>query len=602
MNGDKSILFKLFVFLISTIFVIRLFYLQLYDSRFKQLSANNILHVETVFPARGIVLDKNEEIVVENEPSYDFFIIPNQLKVLDTVSFLESFNLSLDELTYIFDKAKKYSAYKPSIFHRGMSHYEFAVIQNQFSSYEGIYHIAKPIRHYPNSQSAHLLGHVAEINLKQLNKDTSNYYKAGDLIGIGGIEKYYENVLRGNKGYKLKIYDVKGQSAGSYNNSSNDSLVSNGKQLHLSVDSKLQLYIEKLLYGKIGSVVAIEPSSGSILAMASAPTFDPNFLTGKNYSKNYLLLQKDTLKPIFNRALMATYPPGSMFKLIQALIGLQENHVNYEDKIFIDHSNIGDLAPVGYYDLKKAIVKSSNNYFFKLFRKMINKMKDSNTYIDSRLGLIEWHDYIKKFGLGSSLSIDMPIVSSGFIPSYSYYDNLYGPNRWKFSNIYSLSIGQGELLVTPLQMANLAAIIANKGFFYTPKIVDKIDAIDIPIGDRIYTPIDTNHYNLIIDAMEEVVSLGSGRRAFMDYLTLCGKTSTVQNPHGYDHSGFIGFAPKEKPVIAISAYIENSGQGGRAAASIASLATEYYINKNVKRKWLEEYVLIGDFIDEEDKE
>lgn len=602
MNGDKSILFKLFVFLISTIFVIRLFYLQLYDSRFKQLSANNILHVETVFPARGIVLDKNEEIVVENEPSYDFFIIPNQLKVLDTVSFLESFNLSLDELTYIFDKAKKYSAYKPSIFHRGMSHYEFAVIQNQFSSYEGIYHIAKPIRHYPNSQLAHLLGHVAEINLKQLNKDTSNYYKAGDLIGIGGIEKYYENVLRGNKGYELKIYDVKGQSAGSYNNSSNDSLVSNGKQLHLSVDSKLQLYIEKLLYGKIGSVVAIEPSSGNILAMASAPTFDPNFLTGKNYSKNYLLLQKDTLKPIFNRALMATYPPGSMFKLIQALIGLQENHVNYEDKIFIDHSNIGDLAPVGYYDLKKAIVKSSNNYFFKLFRKMINKMKDSNTYIDSRLGLIEWHDYIKKFGLGSSLSIDMPIVSSGFIPSYSYYDNLYGPNRWKFSNIYSLSIGQGELLVTPLQMANLAAIIANKGFFYTPKIVDKIDAIDIPIGDRIYTPIDTNHYNLIIDAMEEVVSLGSGRRAFMDYLTLCGKTSTVQNPHGYDHSGFIGFAPKEKPVIAISAYIENSGQGGRAAASIASLATEYYINKNVKRKWLEEYVLIGDFIDEEDKE
>jgi penicillin-binding protein 2 len=602
MNGDKSILFKVFVFLISTIFVIRLFYLQLYDSRFKQLSANNILHVETVFPARGIVLDKNEKIVVENEPSYDFFIIPNQLKVLDTVSFLESFNLSLDELTYIFDKAKKYSAYKPSIFHRGMSHYEFAVIQNQFSSYEGIYHIAKPIRHYPNSQLAHLLGHVAEINLKQLNKDTSNYYKAGDLIGIGGIEKYYENVLRGNKGYELKIYDVKGQSAGSYNNSSNDSLVSNGKQLHLSVDSKLQLYIEKLLYGKIGSVVAIEPSSGNILAMASAPTFDPNFLTGKNYSKNYLLLQKDTLKPIFNRALMATYPPGSMFKLIQALIGLQENHVNYEDKIFIDHSNIGDLAPVGYYDLKKAIVKSSNNYFFKLFRKMINKMKDSNTYIDSRLGLIEWHDYIKKFGLGSSLSIDMPIVSSGFIPSYSYYDNLYGPNRWKFSNIYSLSIGQGELLVTPLQMANLAAIIANKGFFYTPKIVDKIDAIDIPIGDRIYTPIDTNHYNLIIDAMEEVVSLGSGRRAFMDYLTLCGKTSTVQNPHGYDHSGFIGFAPKEKPVIAISAYIENSGQGGRAAASIASLATEYYINKNVKRKWLEEYVLIGDFIDEEDKE
>lgn len=601
MNGDKTILFKILVLFISILFVLRLFYLQVYDSSFKKLSANNILHIETVFPARGIILDKNQDIVVENEPSYDFFIIPNQLKISDTISFLESFNLSSGDLKNIIDKAKKYSSYKPSIFYKGMSHYEFAVIQNQFSSFEGIYHIAKPIRHYPSPQLAHLLGHVGEINFNQLKRDTSNYYKSGDLIGIGGIEKSYENVLRGNKGYELKIYDVKGQSAGSYNNASNDSLVSNGKQLHLSIDSELQIYIEKLLYGKIGSVVAIEPSTGNILAMASSPTFDPNLLTGRNYSKNYLLLQKDTLKPIFNRALMATYPPGSMFKIIQALIGLQENLVNSEDKIFVDHSNIGDLAPIGYYDLKKAIVKSSNNYFFKLFRKMINRIKDTNTYIDSRLGLIEWNNYVKRFGLGSSLNIDMPIVSSGFIPSYYYYDNLYGPNRWKFSNIYSLSIGQGELLVTPLQMANLAAIIANKGFFYPPKIVSKIDEINVPIGDKIYTAIDTNHYNLVIDAMEEVVSLGSGRRAFMNYLTLCGKTSTVQNPHGYDHSGFIGFAPKEKPVISISAYIENSGQGGRAAASIASLATEYYINKNVKREWLEKYVLIGDFIDEEDK-
>ena len=601
MNGDKTILFKIFVVFISILFVLRLFYLQVYDSSFKKLSANNILHIETVFPARGIILDKNQNIVVENEPSYDFFIIPNQLKISDTISFLESFNLSLGDLKNIIDKAKKYSSYKPSIFYKGMNHYEFAVIQNQFSSFEGIYHIAKPIRHYPNPQLAHLLGHVGEINFNQLKRDTSNYYNSGDLIGIGGIEKRYENVLRGNKGYELKIYDVKGQSAGSYNNASNDSLVSNGKQLHLSIDSKLQIYIEKLLYGKIGSVVAIEPSTGNILAMASSPTFDPNLLIGRNYSKNYLLLQKDTLKPIFNRAVMATYPPGSMFKIIQALIGLQENLVNSEDKIFVDHSNIGDLAPIGYYDLKKAIVKSSNNYFFKLFRKMINRIKDTNTYVDSRLGLIEWNNYVKRFGLGSSLNIDMPIVSSGFIPSYYYYDNLYGPSRWKFSNIYSLSIGQGELLVTPLQMANLAAIIANKGFFYPPKIVSKIDEINVPLGDKIYTAIDTNHYNLVIDAMEEVVSLGSGRRAFMNYLTLCGKTSTVQNPHGYDHSGFIGFAPKEKPVISISAYIENSGQGGRAAASIASLATEYYINKNIKREWLEKYVLIGDFIDEEDK-
>ena len=213
--------------------------------------------------------------------------------------------------------------------------------------------------------------------------------------------------------------------------------------------------------------------------MASSPDFDLNFLTGRDYSKNYLTLQNDSLKPIFNRALMATYPPGSMFKLIQSLIGLQNNLINYHDKIFIDHSNIGDLAPIGYYDLKQAIIKSSNNYFFKLFRKIINREKDSNTYVDSRLGLIEWNNYVKNFGLGSSLNIDMPILSSGFVPSYNYYDDLYGRNRWKFSNIYSLSIGQGELLVTPLQMANLAAIIANRGIYYTPKIAIEIDYFNL---------------------------------------------------------------------------------------------------------------------------
>ena len=369
--------------------------------------------------------------------------------------------------------------------------------------------------------------------------------------------------MRGTKGYELKVYDVKGQSVGSYNNALNDSLVVNGNKIKLSIDSDLQIYIEKLLINKVGSVVAIEPSTGNVLAMASSPDFNLNFLTGRDYSKNYLALQNDSLKPIFNRALMATYPPGSMFKLIQSLIGLQNNLVNYNDKIFIDHSNIGDLAPIGYYDLKQAIIKSSNNYFFKLFRKIINRKKDSNTYVDSRLGLIEWNNYVKNFGLGSSLNIDMPILSSGFVPSYNYYDDLYGRNRWKFSNIYSLSIGQGELLVTPLQMANLAAIIANRGIYYTPKIMIEIDGKKVVNQTRINTDIDINHYNYIIDAMEDAVKLGSARRGYMNDIILCGKTSTVQNPHGYDHSGFIGFAPKEKPKIAALAMeqLEDSQKG-----------------------------------------
>jgi len=602
MSGNRTIFFKLFIFIVSLLFILRLFYLQIYDTSSQQLSANNILHLETVFPSRGIIVDANDKIIVENQPVYDFYVIPNQLIISDTSQLLKIFNISLDKFHEIIHKAKKYSKHKPSIFYSGITHQEFAYMQNQFSNFKGIYHVAKPIRDYPKPQLTHLLGHVGEISSQQLINDSTNYYKIGDLIGIGGIEKYYEKSLRGTKGYELKVYDVKGQSVGSYNNALNDSLVLNGKKIKLSIDSDLQIYIEKLLINKVGSVVAIEPSTGNVLAMASSPDFDLNFLTGRDYSKNYLTLQNDSLKPIFNRALMATYPPGSMFKLIQSLIGLQNNLINYHDKIFIDHSNIGDLAPIGYYDLKQAIIKSSNNYFFKLFRKIINREKDSNTYVDSRLGLIEWNNYVKNFGLGSSLNIDMPILSSGFVPSYNYYDDLYGRNRWKFSNIYSLSIGQGELLVTPLQMANLAAIIANRGIYYTPKIAIEIDGKKVMNQTRINTDIDINHYNYIIDAMEDAVKLGSARRGYMNDIILCGKTSTVQNPHGYDHSGFIGFAPKKKPKIAISSYIENAGQGGRAAVSIASLAVEYYINNGIKRKWLEEYVLLGDFIDEEDTE
>ena len=391
-------------------------------------------------------------------------------------------------------------------------------------------------------------------------------------------------------------------SAGSFNEGLDDVLVANGKNLKLTIDASLQQYIEKLLYGKVGSVVAIEPSTGNILAIASSPSFDPNLLSGKDFSSNYLNLQRDTLKPIYNRALMATYPPGSMFKLIQALIGLEKNIVSYDDKIYVDLSSIGDLAPEGLYDLEKAIVKSSNNYFFKLFRKIINENRDPNTYVDSSIGLENWSNYVKMFGLGSKLNFNISSSNSGFIPSSNYYDSYYGKNRWKFSNVYSLSIGQGELLVTPIQMANFAAIMANRGYFIDPNLVLEIDGEKLSRSNKNYVDINRDHFDYVVDAMEEVVVSGSARRAYMKELEICGKTSTVQNPHGYDHSGFIGFAPKNEPKIAIAAYIENSGWGGRSAASIASLAAEKYIFKSIKRSWLEDYVLKGDFIDEEDKQ
>ena len=602
MSGDKSFIFKIILVVIFVLLSFRLFYLQIYEDKYHELSENNTVHLESIYPSRGIILDRYDSVIVENKPTYDFYIIPKQFRVRDTSQILNSFALTKVQLKNSINRAKKYSIYRPSIFYKGMSHSQFASIQSNLYDFKGIYHSPKPTRYYNKPILSHALGYVAEIGRNQLERDTSNYYALGDLVGLSGIEKAYEHILRGNKGYKLKLYDVNGISAGSFNEGLDDVLVANGKNIKLTIDASLQLYIEKLLYGKVGSVVAIEPSTGNILAIASAPSYDPNILSGKDFSINYLGLQRDTLKPIYNRALMATYPPGSMFKLIQSLIGLEKKHVSYDDNVYIDLSSIGDLAPEGYYDLEKAIVKSSNNYFFKLFRKIINENRDSNTFIDSRLGLENWSNYVKMFGLGSELNFNISSSNKGFVPSSNYYDTYYGKNRWKFSNVYSLSIGQGELLVTPIQMANFAAIMANRGHYIYPNLVLEVDGEKVSNSQINYVDIDKDHFDYVVEAMEEVVISGSARRAYMKELEICGKTSTVQNPHGYDHSGFIGFAPKNNPKIAIAAYIENSGWGGRSAASIASLAAEKYIFKNIKRTWLEDYVLIGDFIDEEDKQ
>ena len=602
MSGDKSLIFKLILLVIFIIISIRLFYLQIYEDKYHELSENNTVHLESVYPSRGIIFDRYDSVIVENKPTYDFYIIPKQFSVRDTTKLLNSFSLSIDEFKNSYERARKYSIYRPSVFYKGMSHSKFASIQSDLYDFKGIFHNPKPTRFYKSPILSHALGYVAEIGPTDLERDTTDYYVLGDLVGLSGVEKAFEGLLRGNKGYKLKLYDVNGMSAGSFNEGLDDVLVANGKNLKLTIDASLQQYIEKLLYGKVGSVVAIEPSTGNILAIASSPSFDPNLLSGKDFSSNYLNLQRDTLKPIYNRALMATYPPGSMFKLIQALIGLEKNIVSYDDNIYVDLLNIGDLAPEGLYDLEKAIVKSSNNYFFKLFRKIINENKDPNTYVDSSIGLENWSNYVKMFGLGSKLNFNISSSNTGFIPSSNYYDSYYGKNRWKFSNVYSLSIGQGELLVTPIQMANFAAIMANRGYFIDPNLVLEIDGEKLSSPKKNYVDIDRNHFDYVVDAMEEVVFSGSARRAYMKELEICGKTSTVQNPHGYDHSGFIGFAPKNEPKIAIAAYIENSGWGGRSAASIASLAAEKYIFKSIKRSWLEDYVLKGDFIDEEDKQ
>ncbi len=599
MNDSRKIVIRIAVVLIGLIFVIKLFSIQVLSDNYKMAAESNIIHRIIEYPYRGLIFDRNRKHMVVNDPMYDLMVVPMEVELKDTTEFCRLFDIDQETFIQKYNEAHDYSIIKPSIFIKQISNQEFARIQDKLINFNGFYISARSVRSYPHPVMANALGYVGEISKRQLERDTTGYYHMGDYIGISGIESSYEEDLRGKRGVKYKMVNVRGVEKGSFKDGELDTLSIPGNDLISTIDLDIQIYAEKLLKGKVGSLVAIEPATGEVLSIVSAPVYDPNLLTGRDFSKNFKVLSSDTLVPLFSRPIMAMYPPGSMFKTIQSLIALQEGVVRPYEQIFSDGSLIGDLAPIGYYDIRKAIRYSSNNYFFKLFRRIIEQGKDPNRYIDARIGLSNWREYVTNFGLGVAPEIDLPNPKGGFMPTVEYYDRFYGQNRWKFSNIYSLSIGQGETLVTPLQMANLAAIIANKGYFYHPHIIQSIGNTGQPEEKyRIKNEvgIDSVHFIPVIDGMQEVVASGSGRRAFMQDIVVCGKTSTVENPHGPDHSGFMAFAPKDHPRIAIAVYVENSGWGGRAAASIASLVMEKYLTGEIKRKWLEDYVLKGEFL------
>lgn len=588
------------VVILPLIYIVKLFGLQVIDDTYRQEAEKNIIDREVKYPYRGLIYDRNGELLVYNEPVYDLEVIPREASINDTARFCAIFGITRNELKNKLEQAKNYSPVKPSVVIEKISNKRFAGIQDQLNNFPGFRVKARTQRAYPHSSLANALGYTGEISKAQLVKDTTNYYSQGDFIGISGIEAKYEPSLRGKLGVEYKLVNVMGVEQGSFKNGLYDTTSRPGIDLISSIDLELQKYGERLMNGKTGSIVAIEPETGEILAMVSAPSYDPNLLTGKDFGKNYTRLSADTSKPLFVRPTMAMYPPGSMFKTVQSLIALQEDVIGPDDRIYCSGSLIGDHAPPGYYNITKGIRLSSNNFFYKVFRRIINQNESSNTYVDSRLGLEKWYEYIKAFGMGHKLSVDIPSEKSGYVPTPAYYDRIYGENRWKFSTIYSLSIGQGELLVTPVQMANLAATIANKGYFYTPHLVKGIGEDNITpaaFSEKNYTGVDSVHFNVVQDAMEEVVLYGTGQyRAKLKDISVCGKTSTVENPHGEDHSGFMAFAPKENPKIAIAVYVENAGQGARAAASIASLMIEKYIKGGTDRPWIEEYALKGDFI------
>ncbi|MBX2947384.1 MAG: peptidoglycan glycosyltransferase [Cyclobacteriaceae bacterium] len=601
MNEGRKEILQVVIVLTGIVFLGKLFFIQLLDDRYAQLADSNSIMKNIEYPFRGLIYDRNGNLLVYNSPEYDLLIVKREVSSLDSARFCEVFDMTQHELNVKFKELrarKEYSPYKPTVFIKQLSNYDFAKIQEHLDEFKGFYIQPRTSRAYATRSLANAVGYVSEISKPQLDRDSSKLYRQGDYIGQSGIESYYETFLRGQRGIQYKLRNVKGIEKGSFKDGAYDTLSIPGKNLITSIDLKLQEYGEYLLYGKVGSIVALEPSTGEVLAMVSGPSYDPSMLTGKKFSANFVLVSSDTTKPLFNRPLMAMYPPGSIFKIVQSLIGLQEGVLTYDTRFPCDRSLVNCHNHPNPTNLHGAIQYSCNPYFHQSFRRIINQNKSPNTFIDSRIGLDNWRAYVKRFGLGEPLGVDLPSEKGGQMPTSNLYNRIYGEGRWKFSTIYSLSIGQGEMLVTPLQMANIAAIMANKGYFYTPHLVKAIDGaeMDPRYTLRHETGIDSAYFSFVQDAMSDAI-YGTAQRAIIPGIALCGKTGTAQNPHGYDHSVFMAFAPKEDPKIAIAVYVENAGWGGRSAASIASLMIEKYLTGEVKRKPLEAYVLKGDFLD-----
>jgi penicillin-binding protein 2 len=557
---------------------------------------------------RGLIKDRNGKLIVYNTPEFDLNIIHKEVKSFDSTRFCEVFSKTPEELRLLFKELKarrEYSSVKPTIFLTKLSSLDFAKIQDNIDEFPGFYIQARSTRAYTVQAGANAIGYVSEISKTRLDRDKTGIYKQGDYIGQSGIEAYYEEFLRGQRGVRFKLRNVDGVEKGSFKNGEIDTLSIPGQDITTTLDLDLQSYGELLMNGKSGSIIALEPSTGEVLAMVSGPSYDPNLLTGKNYSSNFVLISNDTNKPLFNRPLMAQYRPGSIFKIAQAMVALQEGVITPETRVPCIRKGMagGIIGCHGEHtneDLRGAITHSCNPYFYSVLRKMLNQGVSNNPYDDTRVGLEEWNKHIRSFGLGKPLGIDLPNEKGGMVPSPAYYDRAYGGRPWKFSNIYSISIGEGENLVVPLQMANFAATIANKGFYYIPHLVKAIGEEGKPLDkytEKHFTTIDPSYFQIAADAMEEVVASGTGSfRGKLKDVIVCGKTGSVQNEPRPDHSVFIAFAPKENPRIAVSVYVEYSGQGARAAASIASLMIEKYLFGQTQRPQIEEYVLRGKFL------
>ncbi len=585
------------VLLAALILIARLFYIQIVDKTYRVSAANNALRPVTQYPARGLIYDRNGKLMVYNQAAYDLLVIPVQTSAFDTTRFNEILGITMDDFKVRMKVAVSYSRRAPSVFMKMISSETYAMLQEELYRFPGFYVQARTLRKYTRPVAAHLLGYVGEVDNKLIAKD--RYYRSGDYIGVSGIEKSYEEQLRGRKGVNIFLVDVHNNIKGSYAEGRYDTVAIPGTNLWSTIDITLQEYGERLMQNKTGSIVAIEPSTGEILTFVSSPTYDPSLLVGRVRSENFTTLQADTVKPLFDRALMASYPPGSTFKIMNGLIGLQENVIKPASLFSCSNGYHAGSLTVGCHshssplNLPQAVAQSCNAWFCNAFRNIL----ENPAYGSVQDAFDKWREYLVAFGFGNKMGIDLPNELSGFIPARSYYDRYYGKDRWKALTVISLAIGQGEIGATPLQMANMATVIANRGSFYIPHVVKKIgdDGTPSPLYTQKYiTGISPGNFDPVIEGMEGAVNGGPGstaRGARLDSIIICGKTGTAQNPHGKDHSIFVAFAPKDDPKIAIAVYVENAGFGSTFAAPIASLMIEKYLTADIKRKYLEDHVL-----------
>nr|NQU90180.1 penicillin-binding protein 2 [Bacteroidota bacterium] len=582
------------VVLIGIIFIARLFFVQIVEKRYILSAANNVLRYVTRYPARGLIYDRNNKLMVYNEAAYDLMVVPKQVKQIDTVELCSLLGIDIEAFIRNIERARKYSPYKASIFEEQISKEQYGYLEEKLYKYPGFFVQSRTLRKYPAKIAAHVLGYVGEVNPNELENDS--YYALGDYIGKSGVEKAYEPEIRGEKGLRITMVDVFNREKGKYMDGRYDTAAVSGNDLYLTIDSDLQAYGELLMQNKKGSIVAIEPATGEILALITSPSYDPNLLIGRIRSKNYTLLYNDTLMPLFNRALLAMYPPGSTFKMIMALIGLQEGVISQRTEfpcsglksapIKCSHDHYSPL------DLIESIEQSCNPYYWNVFKSIIDNPK----YKSTQEAYQAWRSYVLSFNVGETFNTDLLTERGGNVPLPEYYDKYFGKNVWRTMTIRSLSIGQGELLSTPLQLANFTAAIANRGYYSDPHIVKaygKGDNVSYNQLEKKRTLVDSIFFGPVVEGMRRVYASdhGTARWYRNDTLPMCGKTGTVQNPHGENHSVFVAFAPVENPKIAISVIVENGGYGSTFGAPIATLMMEKYLLGEFEKPWFEKKIL-----------